>query len=77
MRAFVQLCVTHKPHVIAIAATDMRVINLKRDIEKTLNNAFESGKLSQNVPVEFVTAEAAKVYSKSRMSEVTYFIHLN
>lgn len=60
MRAFIQMCSTHKPHAIVIAATEMRAINLKRDIEKTLRAAFDSNKLSQDIPVEFVTGEAAK-----------------
>jgi hypothetical protein len=53
----------------------MRVINFKKDLEKTLVTAQDTGKLPHVIPVEFVSAEAAKVYSKSSMSEVNSALH--
>lgn len=67
------MCSTHQPHVIVIAATDMRAVNLKRDIEKTVRNAVDTRKLLRDIPIEFVTSEAALVYSKSKTAEVKSF----
>jgi predicted transcriptional regulator len=49
----------------------MRAVDLKRDIENTVKEAVEAGKISLEIPVEFITGEAAKVYSNSKMSEVS------
>ncbi|KAI6213562.1 SH2 domain-containing protein [Aphelenchoides besseyi] len=70
LRAFIEMCRAHRPHVIAIAASDMRASSLKFDVEKTIEQAVDDGRrLPEKIPVHIVTAEAAKVYAKSRMSE--------
>lgn len=66
------MCVTHKPHAIVVAATDMRAVQLKQGIERTLKGAADSGRLDHDIPVEYVTGEAAKIYAKSKMSEVKF-----
>ncbi|KAI6199791.1 Suppressor of Ty 6-like protein [Aphelenchoides besseyi] len=70
LRAFIEMCRAHRPHVIAIAASDMRASSLKVDVEKTIEQAVDDGRrLPEKIPVHIVTAEAAKVYAKSKMSE--------
>ena len=70
LRAFIQMCRTHRPHVIAVAATDMQAIGLSRDLKRVIKNAVEETRLIQEIPVRFVSADASKVYAKSRAAEV-------
>ncbi|KAI6241999.1 Suppressor of Ty 6-like protein [Aphelenchoides fujianensis] len=72
LRAFIDLCRSHRPHVIAIAAANMRASSIKFEIEKTITEAVDQGRLPEPLPVQYVTTEAAKVYARSKMSETEF-----
>ncbi|CAD5223704.1 unnamed protein product [Bursaphelenchus okinawaensis] len=66
LRAFVAMVRKHRPHVIAIAGTDLRSIGLKRDLERHIDEAVNDDRLDVKVPVEIVSTETAKIYCNSK-----------
>ncbi|CAD5232952.1 unnamed protein product [Bursaphelenchus xylophilus] len=66
LRAFIAMCRKYRPHVIAIAGTDLRSVNLKRDLERSLDEAVDDQRLEIRIPVEIVSAEVGRIFSNSK-----------
>lgn len=64
--------IRRRPHIIGISGEDLEALRLAEDVRKLIQQMYNDGELTYEIPIEVTDNEVSKVYMNSRMALVCF-----